>query len=375
VRIAFAIHDVRRGGGQDRYALELVNRLAGRHEITVFACSAEHLDPRISFIQIETPMRPAALRNRVFTREVRQRLRKRDWDIVHAAGGAVPGATVITAHFCHTASRKASKRWPSAYSGFLERAYRSIDTTIAIRNERHTARHPQLRALIAVSNRTLDEWRSGYELSAPVQAVIPNGVDASDFRPGENADRLALKSELDIPPTARVLLLVGALVRKGVETALEVSASLGPHSYLVAVGAGPHDRVTAMANRLGVQEQLRLVAPVPDVERYYRGADVLLFPTRYEPFGMVIAEAWASGLPVVSAATAGALEWAAAGDDVMVVDDPGNAGEFARATSAILENQELATRLLIRGRALAETLTWDRVAAETEAVYQQAVGS
>jgi glycosyltransferase involved in cell wall biosynthesis len=203
--------------------------------------------------------------------------------------------------------------------------------------------------------------------------VIPNGVDAAGFKPGDKGDRLTLKSELGIPSSARVLLLVGALLRKGIETALRALALLERSTYLVAVGAGPHDRVATLAGRLGVRERLRLIDPIQDVERYYRGADVLLFPTRYEPFGMVIAEAWASGLPVVTAATAGALEWAVTDEDVLVVAEPDDAEAFAKTISAVLNSPELATRLSTRGRALAERLSWDRVARETEEVYEQAV--
>jgi glycosyltransferase involved in cell wall biosynthesis len=374
MRIAFAIHDARVGGGQDRYGLELVNGLSQHHDVMLFARSAQGLAPGVTFHQINTPDRPAALRARVFSGRVSRYLTSSEWDIVHTVGGALEGATVITAQYCHTAARAAARRWPSELVPPLERGYRVFNSIAAVRSERRAAQHPRLRALIAVSRRTLREWCDSYQAAPPLQAVIPNGVDCSRFKPGDGCERRALGDELGIPESGRILLLVGALVRKGVETALRALPSLPPHTYLVAVGAGPQSRVTALAEKLGVQNRVRLVLPAPDVERYFRAADVFFFPTRYEPFGMVIAEAWAAGLPVVAAETAGALEWATAGEDVLTVADAGDAAAFAAAADRILNDSRTARQLAERGRALAQQLTWDHVIRETETLYERVLG-
>ncbi len=370
MRIAFVIHDARVGGGQDRYGLELVNGLAEHHDVSLFARSAQGLAPGVTFHQINAPDRPAAFRTRVFSGRVNRYLASTEWDIVHTVGGALEGATVITAQYCHTAAQAAARRWPSELIGPFEGAYRAFNSVAAVRSERRAARHSNLQALIAVSRRTLCEWHDSYQAAPPMRAVIPNGVDCRRFKPGDGSERIALGNELGIPESGRILLLVGALVRKGVETALRALPSLQSQTYLVAVGAGPQARVATLAEKLGVQNRVRLVLPVPDIERYFRAADVFFFPTRYEPFGMVIAEAWAAGLPVVTTETAGALEWAWAGEDVLTVADAADAAAFAAAAERILNDSRTARRLAERGRALAQQLTWDRVIRETEAVYE-----
>ena len=88
-----------------------------------------------------------------------------------------------------------------------------------------------------------------------------------------------------------------------------------------------------------------------DVERYFAAADVFLFPSRYEPFGMVVAEAWAAGLPVVASGPTGALEWAAADEDAVVVADPTDAQGFAAGAARILSDPARAQRMGERGRA------------------------
>ncbi len=373
-RIAFAVHDARPGGGQDRYALELVNGLAQRHDVTLFACSASGLDPRVRFERIAVPRRPALLRARVFARRTRRRLRGASWDIVHTVGGALPGARVITAQFCQAGWGEAATRWPSALVGRAERAYRRLETALATGSERRAAGSPQLRALIGVSRRTAAEWRSAYGTEAPVLEVIPNGADLEVFRPAAPGAKERFRRAHGLPPDARVLLLVGALVRKGIETALAALAALPPEVHLVAVGAGPHARVTALARRLGVGDRLRLAAPVSAIERFYHGADVFLFPTRYEPFGMVVLEAWASGLPVVASGVTGALEWATPDEHALVVADPADAPGFAAAARRVLNEPALAATLADRGRALARGFGWERVVTATEAVYAAVLG-
>ena len=371
MKIALVVHDARPGGGQDRYVLELANRLSETHDVTLFARTTENLASTVTFHPVRAPARPLALLARTFAHRARKALSQQQWDIVHCVGGALPGASVVTAQYCHHAWRQAARKWRSELIGKGERIYRAADIRLAMHDERKTARHPALRGLIGVSRRTLDEWRSAYGAAPPVQAVVHNGVDLSQFNPGTSEARRRLRSSLKLPASSKVALLVGALVRKGVETAIWALGPLPDDVHLVAVGAGPKERVRALAVRAGVSGRVHVVDPVADIERYYAGADMLVFPTRYEPFGMVVAEAWACGLPVVASGVTGATEWATNGDSVLLVSDPTNVQGFAKCMIRILEDAPLAERLSRGGRDLARRLSWERVVADTEAVYEK----
>ena len=371
MKIALVVHDARPGGGQDRYVLELANRLSETHDVTLFARTTENLASTVTFHPVRAPARPLALLARTFARRARKALSQQQWDIVHCVGGALPGASVVTAQYCHHAWRQAARKWRSELIGKGERIYRAADIRLAMHDERKTARHPALRGLIGVSRRTLDEWRSAYGAAPPVQAVVHNGVDLSQFNPGTPEARRRLRSSLQLPDASKVALLVGALVRKGIETAIWALGPLPDDVHLVAVGAGPKERVLSLAVRAGVSGRVHVVDPVADIERYYAGADMLVFPTRYEPFGMVVAEAWACGLPVVASGVTGATEWATNGDSVLLVSDPTNVQGFAKCMIRILEDAPLAERLARGGRDLARRLSWERVVADTEAVYEK----
>jgi glycosyltransferase involved in cell wall biosynthesis len=345
--------------------------LSETHDVTLFARTTENLASTVTFHPVRAPARPSALLARTFARRARRALSQQQWDIVHCVGGSLPGASVVTAQYCHHAWRQAARKWRSDLIGTGERIYRAADIRLAMHDERKTARHPALRGLIGVSRRTLDEWRSAYGAAPPVQAVVHNGVDLSQFNPGTSEARRRLRSSLKLPDSSKVALLVGALVRKGIETAVWALGPLPDHVHLVAVGAGPRERVRSLAVRAGVLHRVHVVDPVGDIERYYAGADVLVFPTRYEPFGMVVAEAWACGLPVIASGVTGATEWATNGDSVLLVSDPTDVQGFAKCLIRVIEGAPLAERLSRGGRDLARRLSWERVVADTESVYEK----
>jgi glycosyltransferase involved in cell wall biosynthesis len=152
-------------------------------------------------------------------------------------------------------------------------------------------------------------------------------------------------------------------------------AALPERAHVIAVGDGPHARVEGLAKALGLTGRLHLRAPTQEIEQYFQVADAFLFPSRYEPVGMVVAEAWAAGVPVIASGVTGAVEWGEHDRDTLIVDDPTDVNGFAKATSRVLHDESLAGRLAARGRELAQTLTWERVVSETEAVYEQVCAS
>ncbi len=160
MKIALVVHDARPGGGQDRYVLELANGLAANHDVTLVAISAEGLSAAVHWQPVTVPQRPWILRATRFSSKARRIVRADQWDIVHTIGGAMPGATVITAQFCQAAWAAVQRKARLSLVGPVERIYRDMNTGIAERSERRAARDKDLRALIAVSTRTAGEWQT-----------------------------------------------------------------------------------------------------------------------------------------------------------------------------------------------------------------------
>ncbi len=354
MKVALVVHHVRPTGGQDRYALELARRLAGACDLDVVTIRAEgDLPSGVRVLTLRVPDRPLLVTAPLFQGAARRALAGVRYDVVHTIGGAYPGASVITAQFCHAAWREVNR------SASL---YERLVGGQAVAHERAAYRHPALRAVLAVSTRTAEEIRRHYgPLTAPV-TVIPNAVDAVRFAPREGA-RPAREGPL--------LLFVGAYARKGLDTAIRALARLSTRTAtLTAVGDGPTAPYKKLAERLGIAGRVRLEPRAPGVERWFADADAFVFPTRYEPFGMVIAEAMASGLPVVTSAAAGASELIKDGVSGLVVADAEDDAAFAAALDRVIEDP---ARRAAMGRAAREAvlgLTWDMVAERTLAAYR-----
>ncbi len=201
-------------------------------------------------------------------------------------------------------------------------------------------------------------------------AVIPCGVNLDRFRPG---DRSAARRFLGLPPGAPVVLYVGRFARlKGIDRLVRAVALLPADTRLVLVGGdGPDDPervgLERLAADLGVAGRVRFAGRVEHqaLPPYYRAADVLVLPSLYESFGLVVLEALACGTPVVATAV-GAVEQ---------VVRPGLTGEIA-ADPSPAELARCIRRVLDRGppdpwavRHTVRAFSWASVAAAVEGEY------
>ena len=230
---------------------------------------------------------------------------------------------------------------------------------------------PILRAADAVVTISTASRRSLEEAGVAREriAVVPPGVDV---RQAEPACR-------DAWPPARVrLLFFGRLEpRKRPEWAVQALAAVRADvdASLVVAGDGRlRDRVERLAAQLGVADRVRFLGGVDSAtrDRLYASADLLVFPSVREGFGLVAAEAHAQGLPVVAIAGQGVDEIVADGGSGRLVPDAPDA--FARA---ILELGEPSRREPMRAaaRQRAGQLTWERCARATADVYDAVTSS
>jgi glycosyltransferase involved in cell wall biosynthesis len=131
---------------------------------------------------------------------------------------------------------------------------------------------------------------------------------------------------------------------KAHDVSLKALARL-PDAYLWIAGAGPLDgALKALAARLGVADRVRFLGWRPDASALYRAADACLFPSRFEPLGNVVIQAWAHGLPIVAAASQGPAELITDEvDGLLVAVDDDEA--LARAARRLINETGLGARL------------------------------
>lgn len=212
-------------------------------------------------------------------------------------------------------------------------------------------------------------------------SVVPCGVDLEHFTPWSTTD-----ASPSVPQrTCRYRLLsVGRLVpRKGYEIIIEALTWLPQTELLIAGGAGggdatpepEHDRLVAVAERLGVADRVRLIGQVAraDMPALLRSADLVVCSPWYEPFGIVPLEAMACGVPVVASAVGGMLDTVV--DSVTgALVTPRDPVALAEVVGPLLESPSRRAEFAQAGlERVRSRYSWDRVAADTAAVYQQTV--
>ncbi len=141
----------------------------------------------------------------------------------------------------------------------------------------------------------------------------------------------------------------------------------------MSVSRSPTNEYAALSVQEGVADRVHLLPASDQIERFYAAADLFVFPTFYDSFGLVAAEAMASGLPIICSTAAGAAELIQDEVNGLLVADPWNPAILAAAMNRLADDLPLRQRLGLAARRTIEEHTWDRVAAQTMAVYQELV--
>ena len=360
-----------RQGGVSRCMAELAER-AGRagHDVTVYtheALDREGVDAR--FVPVGMLTRPFALQQPSFSLALRRRMRGESFDLVHGHGPQALGADVYTAHSCHSAFLE-RRRAEAGVKGLLSRAYPPHE--IARRWEHRC--FGSAPAVIAVSKGIKRELHETLGIPEGRIRVIYNGVDTEGFAPA--ASREAARRSLGdaVPPHAdgdAVLVFVGyEFKRKGLAQAIGALAEVDDARLWVVGGDDPQP-YAELAARLGVGERVHFAGHQEDVAAWLRAADALVFPTSYEPFGLVILEALACGTPVVTSRLAGAAELVTDGREGFLLDNPADMAELAAALGRLLASRDRWPELAATARGLAEAYDWAAIWTATSELYEE----
>jgi glycosyltransferase involved in cell wall biosynthesis len=196
---------------------------------------------------------------------------------------------------------------------------------------------------LVANTEDIAEWIVGQGWPAGRVRCIPNFAAA----PPEGAplDR----ATLDTPAGVPLLLAMGRLHEsKAHDVSLQALAEI-PDAYLWIAGVGPQEaKLKAMAEALGISHRVRFLGWRTDPSALYRAADICVFPSRYEPLGNVVIQAWAHRLPVIAAASQGPKALIEEGRDGLLVpiDD---ADALAAGIRRLLAEPKLADQFAARG--------------------------
>lgn len=172
---------------------------------------------------------------------------------------------------------------------------------------------------------------------------VPNFVDGAPAAPVD-------RKVLDTPPEAPVLLVLGRLhPNKGIDIAIRALADV-PHAYLWIAGDGPsRGKLRSLARDTRTAGRIRFLGWRADVAALLAAADILVCPSRHEPLGNVIIEAWAHATAVVAARSAGPA-WLIDDGETGVLVPVDDVAALTAATRDLLDDDARRHALADHGR-------------------------
>lgn len=207
--------------------------------------------------------------------------------------------------------------------------------------------------------------------------VVYNGVDPAKFEfEWSKEERAAHRAKLALPDE-KIVLYVGRFVReKGIQVLLNSAHTIlaqEPKTKFLIVGGGHRERFEKFVQWAGLSDKVLFTGFMANrsLHQLYRVADVAVFPSLYEPFGIVALEAMAAGAPVVSS-DAGGLKEVVKHDVTGTLSFASDAGSLAWAVLKVLRDPVRAERLADTAKIrLKVEFDWSRLADQTIEVYDR----
>ena len=238
----------------------------------------------------------------------------------------------------------------------------------------HGYRHELPRALaradavIAVSHHTRQDLVDllGYPESRIW--VIHEGVESHFFVGPDAADLASVKARYDLTHPYLVFLVGTPEPRKNLIRTVAATRRAAPFLPLVIIGPQEPIRILLGNDLQGV----RLIGSVPDIDLplLLRGAEVALYPSLYEGFGLPALEALATGVPLITSNRSAIPEVV---KNAAVLVNPESEEELAAAIQELVNNGERRQDLSKQGQARAKELSWGHAAARVMELYGQLV--
>lgn len=373
--------DCHRRGGVERIMVECANFLAARsHDVSVLSAAFDQhvLLPNVRECLVPVAAQGTVSRLKQYRAAAAEQLachrqQAKPKSSVHAAFGVTsPPDGVLWVQSVHAEWIRIARASRGIVGRLKQRLNPFHPYILGLERDYYSGR--QYRKLIALTPRVKQELIDHYAVPAADIEILPNGFNDQEFSPHRRArERHAIRAELNCRDDDRVLLFVAnELERKGFFPLVHALASLkNPQLKLFVVGKVSLDPHQSLLSRLGVAAQVRCLGPSSDVGRYFAAADLFVLPTYYEAWGLVIVEALATGIPVLTSKLAGAA--AAVQPEIgagALLDDPKDPAEIAAALTQLLAAPTPDPDRISQS---VESYRWSKLLVNYEAILAQCI--
>jgi len=348
--------------GSSRYALEVARKWAEKgHEVHIFANSWDPLDhPKVIFHKV-----PSILKGHMLPREawltlahsIVQKFQKFDVTLAQPTRYFTPDVGEVQFLYKSWVDWKRRKGMKDSVPIKISDAWLGWMEKRNVRKVRH---------MIALAECVKKDIIEGYGIDPAKVTLAYSGTNLEEFRPeNRTAYRQEIRARHGIADNDMLFIFVGnPYIRKGLDRVIEALPALGGRNYkLLICGKDNPEPFKQLAERLGVADKLVWnVGLTSEIKKYFAAADAFVFPTRYEPFGLVITEAMASGLPAITTKLSGAAELIEDGKDGLLMDDPEDVVTLKSYMIRLADDSALRSRMGAAARSKIEQYTWDRTA-------------
>ena len=364
-----------RRGGLEYWSWQFVQNMIGRgHEMHVIAQSFADFADMPSFRRHRMPGRYSRMR---YAAALEARLAELDLDVVHDTGAGWR-CDVFQPHF---GSRAAFFDCSLDIFPWYLRPAKRLALRVLPRYSEFAALEARQyvndgRLFVALSQKVADAFVAYHGVDPDSIRIVHNGVDCQKYSPDHRiVHRPSIREELRLEPETLLVLMIAHNFRlKGLPFAIRTLAQLRrqtPHVHLAVMGGASPGRYRRFARSLGVGNDVTFLGPRPDSVPFLAAADVLIHPTYYDACSLVVLEALASGLPVVSTRATGVDELMTDGVEGFLVSAPNETKAMAAHVGRLLD-PSLRARMGQGARELALQHSFSRNCDAMEAVYHEA---
>lgn len=388
MRIAMVIlHADPTRGGAERYTLDLAQAMAMRgHDVFLLSSTAPDKIPhlpaagpgKIIPVQLDYRGLTRGMQYIRFLADYEKRCKANAYDIVHAMlpvlqcdvyhpHAGMARAQIVAGHLKYT---NPMARLLSAIGNRLNIRRRMFST---VERRLLTQAHPPI--VLSLSNVVRAEVDRYYQMPDACHATLYNGVDLARYnRTVGTSLRAESRTNLGLVDTDIVALFMGQdPLRKGLPAALAALARIDdPRLKLLVVGKPSSFVSPAALQKLGLSNRVIVAGQVADPRPSYAAADFFVLPTHYDPCPLVVLEALAMGLPVISTRQNGACELMTEGLHGHILPNPDDVPALAGAMTHLLDPSVRAA-MSAAIDSLGPTLSYDAHVDRLLAIYQRAL--
>jgi UDP-glucose:(heptosyl)LPS alpha-1,3-glucosyltransferase len=313
------LHDDPARGGAERYTRDLASALPRLGHDVALASSDTAGAPRgYKSVHLEAAGLTRTRRYLQFLKSLESHLAAVEYDIIHAML-PVPRCDVYHPHA--GVARDAARGWNVHFNPRRK---------AMARVEHDLLRGPTPPTVLCLSEYVKASILQHYPGLDHRLTTLFNAVDLDRFQPTSRTPH----------PLVHALIIAQDFQRKGLRQTIEALARVNDRRlHLTVVGKEAAGEYLRLAESLGVGQQVQFTGPAPDPRPFYRAADFFILPTKHDPCSLVVLEALAMGLPVISTRFNGACEVMTDGKHGFVLPDPSEVAALAGAMRKLMDEQ------------------------------------